>query len=59
MNFGGDEIYFKQEPELRQDLWRSIITYETSTLISIRKADGTIAIRPAMDTHTNQATRFL
>ena len=51
MNFGGDEIYFKQEPELSGKTYgEALHAYETSTLMGIRKADGSIAMNPAMDT---------
>ena len=51
MNFGGDEIYFKQEPELSGKTYgEALHAYETSTLMGIRKADGSIAMSPAMDT---------
>ena len=51
MNFGGDEIYFKQEPELSGKTYgEALLAYETSTLMGIRKADGTIAMSPATDT---------
>ncbi len=51
MNFGGDEIYFKQEPALSGKTYgEALNAYETSTLMGIRKADGTVALNPAMDT---------
>jgi ion channel POLLUX/CASTOR len=51
MNFGGDEIYFKQEPELSGKTYgEALHAYETSSLMGIRKADGTIAMNPPMDT---------
>jgi hypothetical protein len=51
MNFGGDEIYFKQEPELSGKTYgEALHAYETSTLMGIRKVDGSIAMSPAMDT---------
>lgn len=51
MNFGGDEIYFKQEPALSgKTFGDSLHAYETSTLMGIRKTDGTIALSPPMDT---------
>ena len=51
MNFGGDEIYFKQVPALSgKTFGDSLHAYETSTLMGIRKADGTIALSPSMDT---------
>ena len=51
MNFGGDEIYFKQEPGLSGKTYgEALLAYETSTVMGIRKADGTIAMNPPMDT---------
>ncbi len=51
MNFGGDEIYFKQEPNLSGKTYgEALLAFETSTLMGIRKADGTIAMSPSMDT---------
>jgi voltage-gated potassium channel Kch len=51
MNFGDDEIYFKQEPELSGKTYgESLLAFETSTLMGIRKADGTVAMSPAVDT---------
>src|SRR3989304_4002994 len=51
MNFGGDEIYFKQEPALSgKTFGDSLHAYETSTLMGIRKSDGTIELSPSMDT---------
>jgi voltage-gated potassium channel Kch len=51
MNFGGDEIYFSQEPALSGKTYGEVLhAYEASTLMGIRKADGTIAMNPAMDT---------
>ncbi len=51
MDFGGDEIYFKQEPSLSGKTYgEALLAYETSTLMGIRKADGTIAMSPPMDT---------
>ena len=51
MNFGGDEIYFKQEPNLSGKTYgEALLAFETSTLMGIRKSDGTIAMNPPMDT---------
>jgi len=51
MNFGGDEIYFKQEPELSGKTYgEALLVFENSTLMGVRKADGTIAMSPAVDT---------
>ena len=51
MNFGGDEIYFKKEPALSGKTYgEALLSYETSTVMGIRKADGTCAMSPSMDT---------
>lgn len=51
MNFGGDEIYFKQEPGLSgRSYGEALLAYETSAVMGIRRADGTIEMGPAMET---------
>jgi voltage-gated potassium channel Kch len=51
MNFGGDEIYFKQEPKLSGKTYSdALLAFETSTVMGIRKADGTTQMNPPMDT---------
>lgn len=51
MNFGGDEIYFQHEPALSGKTYgEALLAYETSTLMGIRRGDGTIAMSPPMDT---------
>lgn len=51
MNFGGDEIYFKQEPGLSgKTFGDTLLAYETSTVMGIRRKDGAILMSPAMDT---------
>lgn len=50
MNFGGDEIYFKQEPGLSGKTFGEILlAYEDSTVMGFRRADGTIVLNPPMD----------
>jgi voltage-gated potassium channel Kch len=50
MNFGGDEIYFKQEPGLSGKTYgEALLAYETSSVMGIRRADGSIAMGPPMD----------
>jgi ion channel POLLUX/CASTOR len=51
MNFGGDEIYFKQEPNLSGKTYgEALLAYESSTVMGIRRADGSILMSPVMDT---------
>jgi hypothetical protein len=51
MNFGGDEIYFKQEPGLSgKTFGEAILAYEDSTVMGLRKAGGSILLGPPMET---------
>jgi len=51
MNFGGDEIYFKKEPNLFGKTYgEALLAFETSTLMGIRTADGKVLTNPPMDT---------
>jgi voltage-gated potassium channel Kch len=51
MNFGGDEIYFKEDPALYGKTYgESLSAFETCTLMGIRKSDGSVAMNPPMDT---------
>jgi Trk K+ transport system NAD-binding subunit len=50
MNFGGDEIYFKQEPGLSGTTYgEALLAYESSAVMGVRRADGTITMNPPMD----------
>jgi voltage-gated potassium channel Kch len=50
MNFGGDEIYFTQKPELSGKTYgEALFAFEASTLMGIHRADGSIALNPPMD----------
>ena len=51
MNFGGDEIYFTQEPNLSgKTFGEALLAYEDSAVMGLRKMDGTILLNPPMDT---------
>jgi len=51
MDFGGDEIYFKQEPALTgKTFGEALLAYEDTCLMGLRKADGKILLSPPMDT---------
>ena len=59
MNFGGDEIYFKKEPALSGKTYgEALLSYETSTVMGIRKADGTCAMSPSMDTRIESSDQI-
>lgn len=51
MNFGGDEIYFKQEPALTgKTFGDALLAYEDSAVLGLRRADGTALMNPPMET---------
>jgi len=51
MNFGGDEIYFKNEPSLAGKTYgEALLAYEDSCVMGLRKADGRILLNPPMHT---------
>ncbi len=50
MDFGGDEIYFKYEPSLVGKAFGEVLmAYEDSTVMGLRKSDGSIQMNPPMD----------
>lgn len=50
MNFEGDEIYFKEEPQLIGKTYgEAVLAYEHSAVMGLRKADGSILLNPPMD----------
>ena len=50
MDFGGDEIYFKQEAALAGKTYGdALLVYEDSSVMGIRKADRRILLNPPMD----------
>jgi hypothetical protein len=50
LNFGGDEIYFKEEPSLSGKLFCDALNaYEDSAVIGIQQVDGGIKLNPPMD----------
>jgi voltage-gated potassium channel Kch len=51
LDFGGDEIYFKQEPSLAgKKFGETLMAYEDSTVIGLRLAQGGVRLNPPMDT---------
>jgi ion channel POLLUX/CASTOR len=50
MDFSGDEIYFKREPQLAgKTFGEALLAYEDSCVMGLRKADGKILLNPPMD----------
>src|SRR6185436_19311497 len=51
LDFGGDEIYFQEEPGLvGRSFGESLLAYENSALLGIRFRDGRVQLLPPMDT---------
>jgi Trk K+ transport system NAD-binding subunit len=51
LNFGGDEIYFKEEPTLSGKMFAEALNaFEDSAVIGIQQTDGSIKLNPPMDT---------
>jgi voltage-gated potassium channel Kch len=51
LDFGGDEIYFKEEPTLSgKQFADALFAYEESTVIGLSQAGGSILLNPPRDT---------
>jgi voltage-gated potassium channel Kch len=51
LDFEGDELYFRAEPQLvGRTFGESLLAFEESCVIGIRRADGTVLVNPPMDT---------
>lgn len=51
LDFDGAEIYFSAAPQLAGRTYRGLLSaYETSTVMGIARADGTVLVNPPMDT---------
>jgi ion channel POLLUX/CASTOR len=51
LNFGGDEIYFKEEPALVGKTYgESLFTYDKSAVMGLHTKDGRTLVNPPMDT---------
>jgi voltage-gated potassium channel Kch len=51
LDFGGDEIYFKEEPGLIGKTYgEALMAYETSSIIGVSSSQGRVKLNPPMDT---------
>ncbi|MES1244713.1 MAG: potassium transporter TrkA [Acidobacteriota bacterium] len=51
LDFGGDEVYFQEEPKLvGKTFGDALLAYEDSAIMGLRKRDGAILLNPPMDT---------
>ena len=60
LDFGGDEIYFKEEPALvGQSFADALLAYETSSLIGLQFKDGQVQLLPPMETRIQAGDRLI
>ena len=60
LDFGGDEIYFKEEPALAgKRFGDALLAYETSTVIGLQPAGGQPLLNPAMETAIGPGDRLI
>lgn len=59
LDFGGDEIYFKEEPQLRgKTFGEALLAYQDSAVIGLRTKDGP-RLNPPMDTIISRDDRII
>ncbi len=60
LDFGGDEIYFKEEPALiGKSLGEALFAYETSTVIGLVFQKGRVALNPPLDTRISAGDKII
>lgn len=60
MDYGGDEIYFMEEPTLVGKTFRDVVfAYEDTAIMGLQFADGTVAINPPMSTIFNTGDQVI
>jgi ion channel POLLUX/CASTOR len=60
MNYGGDEIYLKEEPALAgKTFGEALLQFEDSAVIGVRFLNGTVNLNPAMDTRLAAADKII
>ena len=60
LDFGGDEIYFKEEPGLvGKPFSEALLAYETSSLIGLQFKDGRVQLLPPMETRIQTGDRLI
>jgi voltage-gated potassium channel Kch len=60
LDFEGDEIYFQQVPELvGRPFGDSLLAFDGSTIIGLRREDGSVAVNPPMDTVITDSDKLI
>lgn len=59
-DFGGDEIYFKEEPSLvGKSFGEALLAYETSSLMGLQYKDRRVQLLPPMETRIQTGDRII
>lgn len=60
LDFGGDEIYFQEEPKLvGRTFGEALLAYESSAILGLRRRDGAILLNPPMDTRIGEGDKVI
>lgn len=60
LDFGGDEIYFKEEPALAgKTFGETLAAYETSCVIGVGFKDGRVALKPDLETRLSAGDQII
>jgi ion channel POLLUX/CASTOR len=60
LDFGGDEIYFQEEPRLAGNTFvETLMAYEDSAVIGIRFKDGRLQLNPPMETVVESGDKLI
>jgi ion channel POLLUX/CASTOR len=60
LDFGGDEIYFKNEPKITGKTFGEVLSlYADSTVMGLCHADGSVRVMPPMDTIVGADDRII
>ncbi len=60
LDFGGDDIYFQNEPQLAGKTFsEALFAYEDSSVIGLRTADGLVVLRPPLDTRLSPKDQII
>ncbi|HEX3126075.1 MAG TPA: potassium transporter TrkA [Thermoanaerobaculia bacterium] len=60
LDFGGDEIYFQEEPKLvGKTFGEALLAYEESAIMGLRKREGAILLNPPMDTRIEAGDKVI
>jgi voltage-gated potassium channel Kch len=60
LDFGGDEIYFQEEPRLvGKTFAEAMFAYEKAVIVGLSTGDGQVKLNPPMDTRINAGDKLI